>query len=73
MSPQTKGMLGGVGLIVWGVAGAVWTYLSDSNSFDYFRMNNATSLAALHAVLFCSAGAAVFAWSWFLGKTQQDD
>lgn len=60
--------VGGVGLIVWGCIGAIWSYTQDSNSFDYFRISNARELAELHFFIFSGLGTALIGWSMLMRK-----
>ena len=57
-----KGTYVGIGFIVFGLIGAVFTYYNDLGSFDLIRMMEAKNYAILHAVLWCGAGIGVILW-----------
>ena len=49
-------------MIAFGIAGAVFSYYRDSNSFNLIDMIHAGDFAILHAVLWTIAGLFVMAW-----------
>ena len=59
---RKKGTFAGAAMIVFGLIGAVVSYVSDNNSLDYLRMGNAWTFAVLHAVLWTVGGAFVILW-----------
>ncbi len=59
---RKKGTIAGLCLIAFGAAGATYSYVQDSASFDIIRMVEAGSFAMLHLVLWTIAGLAVIAW-----------
>ncbi len=61
--PRRKAMIGGVGLIAYGLLGGLYNYWRDSNSMDFFSMSYAVQGAVTHALLFGVVGLAFIAWS----------
>ena len=59
---RKKGTLGGLGLIAFGIVGAIAGYISDIDSFDYLRMGLAKDYAILHLVLWTFAGLGIILW-----------
>jgi hypothetical protein len=59
---QGKMIFVGVIFIVWGIIGALWSYYSDSDSFDLIRMLDASENAIVHAVIWIAAGGGIIAW-----------
>jgi len=57
LTRQEKLISLGFVFISWGIVGAVWSYLSDTNSLDILRMMSASENAIFHAVLWCAIGA----------------
>ena len=48
---QGKGIFVGIVFIIWAVVGALISYVSDSDSFDVFRMIDASQNAIVHFVI----------------------
>jgi hypothetical protein len=59
---RRKGTWTGIALIAFGLAGAVISYVQDSNTLDFFSMMHAKDFAILHAVLWGIAGLIVILW-----------
>ncbi len=53
----------GLGMIVFGVIGAVVGYVQDTGSLDIIRMLEAKNYAILHLVLWTIAGLAFIGWA----------
>jgi hypothetical protein len=59
---RRKGTIGGLAMIVFGLISAIWVYVGDSSSLDFFRMMNATYFAIVHVVLWTIAGLIIILW-----------
>ena len=53
----------GLGMIAFGVIGAVVGYINDSGSFDIIRMLEAKNFAILHLMIWTIAGLAFIGWA----------
>ncbi len=67
LTPQvrTRGMIGGLAIVAYGLASAVYGYYRDLDSMDFATMAAAPDYAVLHVVLFGLAGLGVIAWFRF--------
>lgn len=61
--PRRKALIGGIGLIAYGILGGLYSYWRDSNSMDFFAMSYAVQGAVTHALLFGVVGLGFIAWS----------
>lgn len=53
----------GLGMIAFGVIGAIVGYFQDRGSFDIIRMLEAKNYAILHLVIWTIAGLALIGWA----------
>ena len=59
---RRKGTFYGLGMIAFGLVGAIAIYVYDSNSMDYFDQTYALKSAVLYAVLWLLGGIGVILW-----------
>jgi hypothetical protein len=59
---RKKGTYAGLGVIAFALIGAIFMYVDDNNSMDYFKMMHAKDYAILHAVLWSLFGLGIILW-----------